>query len=463
MKATAGSSVIIKFSGITDDTSFNLSMTDFEVGEGIDNPIKVSIDADKVDSTVVSLPQKAISYWYEYTAPKSGKLTISSDITDGLGTNALYVQVGKNGLAENYKSSQMSGSTSTTMFRGSKMVNEGDMVYVNLVVNDAQKDKSLTFAIADPAPGETSSNPIVLTEGEHTVAKATRTAPLWYSVDIPAGTKLVVKTISGNSNTELGSYLFATDAEGRLDDSQYLAYSSTTYDESTQSTYTQLTYAVNGVTTKEGKYIMQVYSTSGETPIVVSFDKIDAGEDFTQAIRLEPGEATLKIASYSAPVWYKVNLAEGDFEMVTTDASYYSFSAELYPVGENGAPASSYVAYSNMGYEDANYLTRLTYTIDGENAKPGEYFIKLNNAYYEVPVMLTFNQGKVDGISEAANDQNDGVTIENGRIEAVNGDAVAVYDLTGRIVKSGKGAVSVKSGIYVVRTANGKSLKVTIK
>ncbi len=462
MKATAGSSVIIKFSGVTDDTSFNLSMTDFEVGEGIDNPIVVNIDADKVDTTVVNIPQKAISYWYEYTAPKSGKLTITSDITDGLGTNALYVQVGKNGQVENYKGSQMSGSTSTTVFRGSKMVNKGDVIYVNLVVNDAQKDKTLTFAIADPAPGETSSNPIVLTEGEHTVAKASRTAPLWYSVDIPAGTKVVVKTISGNSNTELGAYLFGTDAEGNLNQNQYLAYSSTTYDETTQSSYTQLAYVVNGVTTKEGKYFMQVYSTSGETPIVVSFDPIAAGEDFTEAIRLEPGEATLQKASYSAPVWYKVNLAEGDFEMVTTDASYYSYSAELYPAGENGAPASSYVAYSNMGYEDSNYLTRLSYTIDGTNTLPGEYYIKLNQAYSEVPVKLTFNQGKIDGIVNAAT-QNNGVTIENGRIEAVNGDAVAVYDLTGRIVANGKGAVSVKSGIYVVRTADGKSIKVSIK
>lgn len=462
MKATAGSSVIIKFSGITDDTSFNLSMTDFEVGEGIDNPIVVEVDPTSVDTTIVKLPQKAISYWYAYTAPKAGKLTISSDITDGLGTNALYVQVGKNGVAENYKGSSMSGSTSTTVFRGSKMVNEGDVIYVNLVVNDAQKDKSLTFAIADPAPGETSSNPIELTEGEHTVAKATRTAPLWYSVNIPAGTKLVVKTISGNNYTELSSYLFGTDSEGKLDDSVYLAYSSTTYDATTQSSYTQLAYAVNGVTTKEGKYLIQVYSTSGETPIIVSFDQIGAGEDFTQAIRLEPGEATLQKASYSSPVWYKVNLAEGNFEMVTTDASYYSYSAELYPVGENGAPASNYVAYSNMGYEDANYMTRLTYTIDGENAKPGEYFIKLNQAYTEVPVMLSFNQGQIEGIGNAKA-SNGAVTIEGGRIEGVNGEPVAVYDLTGRIVARGQNGVNVKKGVYVVRTQGGKSVKVSIK
>ncbi len=462
MKADAGTAVIIKFSGITDDTSFNLSMTDFEVGEGIDNPIIVNVDAAKPETTEVSIPQKAVNYWYKYVAPKAGKLTVSSDITDGLGNNALYVKVGKDGQSENFKSYSMSGSTSTVVFRGSKMVSEGDEVYVNLVVNDAQKDKKVTFALADPAPGESSSNPIELTVGEHTVAKASRTAPLWYSVDLPTEGKLTIHTISGNSNTELSANLYATDADGKPIESNPLAYSSTVYDETTYSSYMQLSYVVNGVTTKTGKYMVQVYSTSGETPIVVSIDKIAPGEDFTQAIELAPGDTTLMKASYSAPVWYKVRLAEGEFKMVSTDASNYSFNAELYAVGEDGAPSASYVAYSQMMYDSTPYYTQLLYNVDGEQAPKGEYLIKLNQAYSEIPVTLTFNQDKAQGIAHAEADA-DGVLIQDGRIEAVNGEPVAVYDLSGRIVANGKGGVSVKRGIYVVRTQGGKSVKVSIK
>ncbi len=462
MKADAGTAVIIKFSGITDDTSFNLSMTDFEVGEGIDNPIIVNVDAAKPETTEVSIPQKAVNYWYKYVAPKAGKLTVSSDITDGLGNNALYVKVGKDGQSENFKSYSMSGSTSTVVFRGSKMVSEGDEVYVNLVVNDAQKDKKVTFALADPAPGESSSNPIELTVGEHTVAKASRTAPLWYSVDLPTEGKLTIHTISGNSNTELSANLYATDADGKPIESNPLAYSSTVYDETTYSSYMQLSYVVNGVTTKTGKYMVQVYSTSGETPIVVSIDNIAPGEDFTQAIELAPGDTTLMKASYSAPVWYKVRLAEGEFKMVSTDASNYSFNAELYAVGEDGAPSASYVAYSQMMYDSTPYYTQLLYNVDGEQAPKGEYLIKLNQAYSEIPVTLTFNQDKAQGIAHAEADA-DGVLIQDGRIEAVNGEPVAVYDLSGRIVANGKGGVSVKRGIYVVRTQGGKSVKVSIK
>lgn len=462
MKADAGTAVIIKFSGITDDTSFNLSMSDFEVGEGIDNPIVVNVDAAKAEATEVSIPQKAVNYWYKYVAPKTGKLTVSADITDGLGNNALYVRVGKNGQSENFKSYAMSGSTSTVVFRGSKMVNEGDEVYVNLVVNDAQKDKKLTFALADPEKGESSSNPIELTAGEHTVAKATRTAPLWYSVELPTEGKLTIRTIPGNSNMELGAYLYAADADGKPIESNPLAYSSTVYDETTYSSYMQLSYVVNGVTTNTGKFFVQVYSTSGETPIVVSIDKIAPGEDFTQAIELAPGDTTLMKASYSAPVWYKVNLAEGEFKMVSTDANNYSFNAELYAVGEDGAPSTSYVAYSQMVYDATPYYTQLLYNVDGTQAAAGEYYIKLNMAYSEIPVTLTFNQGKPSGIGHAEASADD-VLIENGRIEAVNGEPLAVYDLSGRIVANGKGSVNVKRGIYVVRTQGGKSVKVSIK
>ena len=105
----AGQPVIIKISGMTEEGStFYLSMEDFTKGESIDNPIEVVSEGD---ATTISLPTKAIDDWYVYTAPKSGKLTISSNMSAGLGQNALYVQVGKNGQKQNFVSSKSMGST----------------------------------------------------------------------------------------------------------------------------------------------------------------------------------------------------------------------------------------------------------------------------------------------------------------------------------------------------------------
>lgn len=281
-------------------------------------------------------------------------------------------------------------------------------------------------------------------------------------MDLPTEGKLTIRTVSGNSNTELGAYLYAADADGKPIESSPLAYSSTVYDETTYSSYMQLSYVVNGVTTKTGKFFVQVYSTSGETPIVVSIDDIAPGEDFTQAIELAPGDATLMKASYSAPVWYKVRLAKGEFKMVSTDANNYSFNAELYSVGKDSAPSASYVAYSQMVYDATPYYTQLLYNVDGEQAPAGEYYIKLNQAYSEVPVTLTFTQDTSDGIGHAEASTDD-VLVQDGRIEAVNGEPIAVYDLSGRVVAGGKGSVSVKRGIYVVRTQGGKVVKVSIK
>ena len=112
--------ILLRKKDLKEGDYFDLSMVDFVKGESINNPIDVTAQADEPSS--VELPQKALDYWYRYTAPKDGKLTVSSDMTAGLGENALYVKVGLNGELRNFKDSKMEGNVSVNAFEGSVLL-----------------------------------------------------------------------------------------------------------------------------------------------------------------------------------------------------------------------------------------------------------------------------------------------------------------------------------------------------
>lgn len=461
-KVDANQTVIIKISGAKTGDYFDLSMADFEQGESIDNPIAVS--AAENGAANVELPQKAFDYWYRYTAPKSGKLTISSDMTAGLGENALYAKVGLNGELNNFKSSKMEGSESTDVFEGSLFVNKGDEVYVNLVLKDAQQGKSLNFAMTDPQPGETAETAINISSvSTVTLPKASRNTPVWYSVDIdePCVLEILSEEYDPNDgqshNVYFGADVYATDDNGQKIGSS-VANSSSGYDEEKHISTCALKLLINGKTLMPGHYLIEVNSTEGETPVVLFTRSIVNGEDATAPIELEPGDYTFSAASYNSPLWYSVNLGKGDFSIATTDPSKSYWSAEMYATDEQGMP-TSYVTSSNYDYSGGGY--KMTYTIDGETAKPGLYLIKVTQTSEGTPATISFTKNTTDGISQAANAEG-GISALNGSIQATNGGDIAVFDITGRVVAKGKGA-KVPKGIYVVRTSNGKTIKVSVK
>lgn len=459
-KVQAGTQYLIKFTGMKSATTFDLSMTDFAKGESADNPIEVAVPAAEYDSIAVALPQEAFDRWYSYVAPKSGKLTITADITSGTGTNQLLVKVGKDGTLQNFQGSVQTGSSSEDVYSGSVFVNQGDVVYVNLVLKDAQKDKHLSFVIADPLPGEDASNPIKLTEGDYTFGKASRTAPLWYSIDIDEPCVFSIESVEGSTNTYFGSNLYATDSDGKPTGSP-VAYATTNYDYTTGKSSCVLKYVVNGLEVKPGKYILEVVDTYGDTPVTISKSEIEAGSDASKPITLEPGTYTLDESSYSNSHWYRVDLAQGEFKLATEPGN--TIYAEMYATDGSGMPSTSAVAYSNSNYDESSHqsYTELTYNVDGETNKAGTYLIKVSQANAGTEATLTFEKAVVEAIH--AVQANGAVSVNGGRIEAVNGDAVSVFDLTGRIVANGKGSVSVPKGIYVVRTQGGKAVKISVK
>ena len=459
-KVEAGQPVIIKISGMTEEGStFYLSMEDFTKGESIDNPIEVVSEGD---ATTIALPTKAIDDWYVYTAPKSGKLTISSNMSAGLGQNALYVQVGKNGQKQNFVSSKSMGSASINVFEGSIFVNEGDQVYVNVVLKDAQKNIDLNFKMADPQAGETAATAIDLTElDSYTLpSDVSRTAPIWLSIDAKQTGVYIIETPTYDPNdgqvhnTYIGADAYATDAQGNQTGST-IASASTNYDYTTNISQAVLKLVVNGKDNPTGRYLIQVYATNGETPINIIKRDIERGEDASMPIELQAGDFEMKAASYSDPIWYSVNAGVGD--LIISSSNYWQ--GELYATDGDGMPTGSYLTSSQYQFDGSGY--KLTYAIDGEQAKAGVYLIKVTQASSGYTATAAF-KADVTGIDQVAKDTCL-VNTANGQIEGVNGEGIEVFDITGRVVAKGKGNVNVPKGVYVVRTNSGKTVKVTVK
>lgn len=459
-KVQAGTQYLIKFTGMKSATTFDLSLTDFAKGESADNPIEVAVPAAAYDSVGVALPQEAFDRWYSYVAPKSGKLTITTDMTSGSGNNQLLVKVGKDGTLQNFKGSVQTGTTSEDVYSGSVFVKAGDVVYVNLVLKDAQKGKHLSFVIADPLPGEDASNPIKLTDGDYTFGKASRTAPLWYCIEVDEPCVLNIASVDGSANTYFGSNLYATDGDGNATGNP-VAYANSNYDYTTGKQSCALKYVVNGLDVKPGKYILEVFETYGDTPVTISKSEIEAGSDASKPITLEPGSYTFGASSYSDVHWYRVDLAQGEFKLATEAGN--TMYAELYATDGSGVPSTPAVAYSSNGYDESTHqaYTELTYNVDGETNKAGTYLIKVNQANEGTAATLTFEKAVVEAIGAVK--ANGAISVNGCRIEAVNGDPVSVFDLTGRIVANGQGSVNVPKGIYVVRTQGGKSVKISVK
>lgn len=466
MKAEANQTYIIKVSGAKEGDYFDLSMVDFVKGESINNPIDVTAQADEPSS--VELPQKALDYWYRYTAPKDGKLTVSSDMTAGLGENALYVKVGLNGELRNFKDSKMEGNVSVNAFEGSVFVNKGDEVYVNVVLKDAQQGKKVTFAMADPQAGETVATAINISSlSELTLPLASRITPIWYCIDVAEPGVIEMNTVDYDPNdgqthnNYFGADVYATNDDGSVAGSSIT--SSMSYYDSAKGIQTcGLKLIVNGKDVKPGHYLIQVNSTYGETPVTITTRDIKQGEDASTPIELEPGEYTFGAASNGNPAWYSVNLDKGELNIVTTDASKSYWYAQLFATDETGMPMGYGLTNSNISYDQSGSYSQLTYTIDGEVAKPGLYLIKVTGSNEGTTAQISFTTHTTDGIQQVA-DSHAAISSLNGSIQAVNGNNIDVFDLTGRVVAKGQQNVKVNKGVYVVRTSNGKTIKVSVK
>lgn len=271
-RAQANRQYIIKLENVTANSTFSISEGEFAAGESIDNAIEVKSATADENKAEVTLPASSHDTWYKFVAPKNGSLTIASDIADNATqTNLLKARVGRNASESVLRQTvTVEGSQNTeTQFGGTVRVKKDDVVYVNVVVKDAQKDKKLSFVVSDPLPGEDASNPEMLLNGAYTLPKADRSIPFYYLIPALEG-NIEIAT----SNTQYDYFqaeLFEVKADGTIDENNAVARSTTEYSSDYSQRTTKLTCTIDGTTLKAGNYIMKVSETYAETPITVSY------------------------------------------------------------------------------------------------------------------------------------------------------------------------------------------------
>lgn len=257
IKATEGTKYYLKFTGIAEDTSFTLSEDDFKQGESKSYPFEITEDE-------TSLPNEAIDYWYVYTAPRAGKLVVSSDIAYETNYNTYdtsNVTVAINDGPDN-NISQYDNETYEILYKANFDVKEGDVAYINVHTPYAQEGRTLTCKVVDYEQGETSSNPLPLNEGETALPLVNQSNPRWYSVTLEKNDTLIVNA----SDYFMGTLYLASDLTNEVQSMQY------DVDEETG----EYSFFLNYVSQEEGKneYLLLVELTySSDVTIDVKIHK----------------------------------------------------------------------------------------------------------------------------------------------------------------------------------------------
>lgn len=260
VEVEAGTAYLIKFEGMTMDDLFFLSEEDYKEGESAATALP--IEAGSVNLSA----DGAFNVWYVYTAPQDGMLSVSSDMAYATDPTtyrptALTVTV-NDGTPQSFVKNVYDGSTSVTTFEGSVVVRAGDKVYINVYSPVLQTEKTLTVSLRDLEPGEDISNPIALTPGENLLPAATRSTPIWYSINLQDYFNLSVEAMEKNTPFSLELY--------RADNlNSSVAYSSVRYDEADNyAPWYYLNYAVGEG--QGGDYYLKLVDCAGNVQVKVS-------------------------------------------------------------------------------------------------------------------------------------------------------------------------------------------------
>lgn len=182
-----GETYLILLSGMQFDSSFELEECDYAEGESKETAIVVVGNS-------IEIPEKAQTFWYQYTAPQAGMLTISANIDYVMGGSYQYPSVGVYRVGDVYPTTIIQSSSTGTTYEGSFSADENEVFYIEVTMVTVQSGKTVQFEMRDFNPGETESNPIELTNGENTLLAASRQNPIWYSAYFNEGEVNITST-----------------------------------------------------------------------------------------------------------------------------------------------------------------------------------------------------------------------------------------------------------------------------
>lgn len=184
--AEGAQSYYIKLENCTGEGSFTIAEADYAAGDTKDLAIEVTDGVYNFGEEVPSC------LWVKYTAAKSGKLLISSQVPFDYENTSMLLWT----ESSSYGNQLLDYTTYT--YGGSINVIENQTIYIQVLSKIALKDYSLNFELKDPEPGEIPATAIDGTNGKVTVPVTEYGKEFWVKVDAKAGTLILKST--GNAS-----------------------------------------------------------------------------------------------------------------------------------------------------------------------------------------------------------------------------------------------------------------------
>lgn len=437
-EAASGVRYLFAFADARAGAKFSLTTAPYAVGETAANPIVVK-------NNVANLLDASGKTWYRYDVAETGILELTTSLAYSY-SNSIYVYLNEV-TSSNRQNMTSEGYGSDKYAMLSIDVKQGDKVYVNTVLSAPQADAAINFNLRQPEAGETPENPIAIDFS---------TNPMDYTFDkkVGSGDKPVWYSI------HLNGQIFDMTSEGSFSMSMYSADNTETSIAQSSGSMFGPNYIQNVVINEPGMYLLKLTSASSVFSVTFSEREANEGETPSKAIPILPDKVPYEFefseVGYGAmPVWYVIDLNEGDFNLVQKKTA----TAALYKEGDfSNAVATLAFSYSNDDYAIRDYKV----------AEAGKYYYKVSSAYEACKATLSGTAIKnYSGVAEVNDGSDVKVTPIQGGIMISGPDAeVCIYTADGRNVKQfrldGSSTVMLEPGIYVV-TANTKSTKVVVR
>ena len=169
VEATNGTEYLIKLQNCKAGNAFTLTEGDFATGEIRSLPIDI-------ESNEYAFPNNQNSVWLRYKATRDCMVTVDYDGDFNASNTVEYGKDGKDQYGNDHYLSPMItstlvGETSTNIYHGTMVLNEGDALLVHLKVAGNAEGTKVTFAESDIPAGYAANNPYVLYAGKSVEVK----------------------------------------------------------------------------------------------------------------------------------------------------------------------------------------------------------------------------------------------------------------------------------------------------
>lgn len=344
--------------------TLSINQMPYEEGESMDTAIVVDMTDAVAYETL--LPEGPSKVWYKMEAPISGFFNLSTTMTQHYSSEvAVYV----NSLSNKSTVNVDYATYAYADFKGA--VVKGDMVYVCFNNTQVQHEPTAKFWFSEAAPGEASSNPLMLEYTEPSTLLSLPTiqnnAYVWYGIELPEG------LFNIRAKTSCTIKLYSAE-----NPSTQLAENTWNYN---TGEYNLTDFPLPGA----GSYLLCLtsnYTEGNEVELFVAEPL--PGQTAGTAIALDVigGENVLELPEASEQQqWYKFDANAGQFSILGSNGGY--FGGSLYKADDLSAPVAM-VASQSLG-DDLYAYGIADFTVDS----PGTYYLCITRNYANLTITFS--------------------------------------------------------------------------